>query len=350
MHNTCVWLVQVIFYDRRVLRASQQNILHPHIMSLLGVPALSTFCSTPPPSRTPSPQTLTGIRSNSSALRQENGQFGPLATRHPTTSLQKSFVKNEIACLVRIVLCERLGRKNPNNVVSSPLPSVFPLLFFCNVFSEISAFTQYFPFYCPFSVWRNTLFFLNRLENTISPFCCKKKLSFFALCCWGLYFRFAICCWIFQKQNKHLYSILLQKLFWFFLIFCWQLSVLWSQWHRYRPRVIRCIKPFHFISLSSHVSFSKVFSSFTFFYDNVFFVVSLWCPSLFLLYLAFSSFGHLFVFPTFLSSHFFFKQILFRSAFVLSLFLWALPFFLCSFFTKRKLRCLQCFLVHVFVF
>ena len=48
MHDTCVWLVQVIFYDQRVLRASQQNILHPHIMSLLGVPTLSTFCSTPP--------------------------------------------------------------------------------------------------------------------------------------------------------------------------------------------------------------------------------------------------------------------------------------------------------------
>ena len=137
MHDTCVWLVQVIFYDRHVLRASQQNILHPHIMSLLGVPTPSTFCSTPPPSRTPSPQTLTGIRSNSSALRQEDGQFGPLATRHPTTSLQKSFVKNEIACLVRIVLCERrLGRKNPIIVVSSPLP------FFVLYFSFVTSFLK----------------------------------------------------------------------------------------------------------------------------------------------------------------------------------------------------------------
>ena len=130
MHNTCVWLkVQVIFYDRRVLRASQQNIPYPHIMSLLGVPALSTFCSTPPPSRTPSPQTLTGSRSNSSALRQENGQFGPLAARHPTTSLQKSFVKNEIACLVRIVLCERLGRK-PRSMSSLLHYLLFSITFF----------------------------------------------------------------------------------------------------------------------------------------------------------------------------------------------------------------------------
>ena len=141
MHNTCVWLVQVIFYDRHVLRASQQNILHPHIMSLLGVPTLSTFCSTPPPSRTPSPQTLTGIRSNSSALRQEDGQFGPLATRHPTTSLQKSFVKNQIACLARTVLCDRLGRK-PRSMSSLLHYILFSFtFFFCNVFCEISAFT-----------------------------------------------------------------------------------------------------------------------------------------------------------------------------------------------------------------
>ena len=43
-----------------------------HIMSLLGVPALSTFCSTPPPSWTPSPETLAGIRSNTC----ENAQTG----------------------------------------------------------------------------------------------------------------------------------------------------------------------------------------------------------------------------------------------------------------------------------
>ena len=217
MHDTCLWLVQVFFYDRRVLRASQQNIFFPHIMSLLGVPTPSTFCSTPPPSRTPPPQTLTGIRSNSSALRQEDGQFAPLATRHPTTSLQKSFVKNEIACLVRIVLCERRLGKNPINVVSSLLPS-FVLGFFCNVFSENSTFTQYFPSCCPFSVWRNTLFFLNRLENTISPFCCQEKHSVCALCCWGLCFEFANCCWFFQKQNKLLYSISPQKTLFMFLV------------------------------------------------------------------------------------------------------------------------------------
>ena len=97
MHITCVWLKMLqlrlknkLFYDRRVLRASQQNIQHPHIMSLFGVPTPSIF-STPPPSCTPSPETLTGIKSNSCALRQGDGQFGPLATRRPATGYEPNF-------------------------------------------------------------------------------------------------------------------------------------------------------------------------------------------------------------------------------------------------------------------
>ena len=47
--------------------------------------------------------------------KQEKGSLSP----------SESFVKNQIACLVRVVLCERrLVRKNPINNVSFPRPSV----------------------------------------------------------------------------------------------------------------------------------------------------------------------------------------------------------------------------------
>ena len=53
--------------------------------------------------------------------KQEKGSLSP----------SESLVKNQIACLARIVLCERrLGRKNLINVVSSPLPSFL----FCFLF------------------------------------------------------------------------------------------------------------------------------------------------------------------------------------------------------------------------
>ena len=54
-------------------------------LSLVFLLRLLTFL-TPPPSWTPSPETLTGIGSNPCALRHEDGQFGPLAARHPTTT------------------------------------------------------------------------------------------------------------------------------------------------------------------------------------------------------------------------------------------------------------------------
>ena len=152
MHNTCVWLKVQVFFMIDVSCASQQNILYPHIMSLFGVPTLSTSCSTPPPSQTPSPQT-------------DRNQIKPLCTPprgwavwpsgYTTTHHipSESFVKNQIACLARIVLCEhRLGRK-PRSMSSLPHCILFSFtFFFCDVFSEISAFTQNFPFFCPFSV------------------------------------------------------------------------------------------------------------------------------------------------------------------------------------------------------
>ena len=69
-----------------LLRASQQNILS----SFHVVPTPSSFCSTPP-SWTPSPETVTGIRPTPCALRQDDGQVGPLAARHPATGYEPKF-------------------------------------------------------------------------------------------------------------------------------------------------------------------------------------------------------------------------------------------------------------------
>ena len=139
--------------------------IHTSCLSL--VPTLSTFCSTPPPSWTPSPQTLTGIRSNPCALRQERMDSLAIWPHNIPPHPSESFVKNQIACLVRTVLCERrLGRMS--SLLHYLLFSF--TFFFCNVFSVISAFTGFFHIFCPFSVQRNVLFFLNKLENTTSPF------------------------------------------------------------------------------------------------------------------------------------------------------------------------------------
>ena len=73
-------------YDLHVYCVLPSKTFSPHTISLLGVPTLSSFCSTPPPSWTPSPETLTGIRPTPCALRQKDGQFGPLAARHPATA------------------------------------------------------------------------------------------------------------------------------------------------------------------------------------------------------------------------------------------------------------------------
>ena len=125
MHDTCVWLVQVIFYDRHVLHASQQNILHLHIMSLLGVPTLSTFCSTPP--------------------RCVNVDLGI----------------------------------NPINVVSSLLPS-FVLYFFCDVFSEKHTFTLLFEQIGE----HNISLLLHPKKHSVCALCCWGLCFGFAICCW----------------------------------------------------------------------------------------------------------------------------------------------------------------------
>ena len=267
----------------------------------------------------------------------------------------ESFVKNQIACLARIVLRERrLGRK-PRSMWSRIHYLLFSFtFFFCDVFSEISAFTQYFHFYCQFSVWRNALFFLNKLKNTTSPFGCQKKLSVCALCCWGLCFVVRNLLLNFH-QNKLLYSILQQKSFHVHCCFvvskkktlCLSLETLFSSCFSssfFSSFIVSC--PFcgrsdtdigrgssvawsrlisflcHFISLFPRFSLLRLF------YDNVFFVVSFWCPSLFLFFsLVFSSFCHFLVFPTFLSSLFLNKNLFLFYLFFFDLLLFWLFFF-----------------------
>ena len=60
-------------------------------MSLLGVSNFDSFCSTPPPTWTPSPATVTGIRPNPCATPLLDGQSGPLANTTPTTGYEPNF-------------------------------------------------------------------------------------------------------------------------------------------------------------------------------------------------------------------------------------------------------------------
>ena len=330
-------------------------------------------------------------------------------------------------------LCEEPDRMFSKNCVvwtstwasKSNQCSLFSTTFFCPSLFFLWRLFWKFCFYSIFSfllsifsVKKHSLL-LNRLENTISPFCCKKKHSVCALCCWGLCFGFAICCWFYENKTnfgtpfynknsshvpvvflyvkKEFVFLSLEKLFsppvlpLLFRMFYWQLSVLWSQWHGHQPRVIRCIKPSHFISLSSHFTFLHGFLFFYFFYDNVFFVVSFWCPSLipflscFLLFWSSLRVSNFFCLPSFwqkiyscfissfsicfrsfsfsVSSSFF--QLLFFQPKNLSLLLCTCFSLFSCFFFKEKLfssflflptrlfsffRCLQCFLVHFFVF
>ena len=144
MHNTCVWpKVQFIFF--MIVRASQQNILYPHIMSLLGVSDSVYFLF--------DSATITDTFSTDADWNQIKPLCTPLrgwtiwpsghTTSHHIPS--ESFVKNQIACLARIVLCERrLGRKTPINVVSSPLPSF--LLYFLSMWRLFCNFCFYLIF------------------------------------------------------------------------------------------------------------------------------------------------------------------------------------------------------------
>ena len=67
-------------YDRRVSCVHPGKTFSPHIVFLLGVPTLSSLCSTPPPSWTPSPRDA------------DWNQTDPLwAARHPAAGFEGNF-------------------------------------------------------------------------------------------------------------------------------------------------------------------------------------------------------------------------------------------------------------------
>ena len=213
----------------------------------------------------------------------------------------------------------------------------FTFFFFCFVFPENSAFTQYFQFQETLSsFWTDW-----RTENI--SFLLPKKT--FCLC--SLLLRSLL--WIrnlllnFSKKKKTKQTSALhfttKTLFMFFplLLLTIVRTVVAVTRTSAAGHPLHQAVSFHFLSF--HFTFSKVFSSFTFFmilcFSCLLFDVILY--SFFCL--VFTSFCHLFVFPTFQSSLFSIKKsllvlsLLFRSALVLTLFLWALLFFNVSFFT-----------------
>ena len=64
---------------------------HPHSMALLNVPGVSSFCSTPPMTWTPTPDPLTGTRHPSNAPPHRGGQSGPMADTTPLTGYEPKF-------------------------------------------------------------------------------------------------------------------------------------------------------------------------------------------------------------------------------------------------------------------
>ena len=68
-------------------------ILHPHATSILNIPTLSPFCSTPPPTlSTSAPPMLTGIRSTTQrAASPWGGPSGHLADPTPRTGCEPNF-------------------------------------------------------------------------------------------------------------------------------------------------------------------------------------------------------------------------------------------------------------------
>ena len=84
-------------------RAFSKRHLHPHALSLLGVPQTSaSFCSTPPPLLTPNSLLMTGIRTPQSATPRLGGQSGHLADttqitgNEPKTCIEVSSVHTPI--------------------------------------------------------------------------------------------------------------------------------------------------------------------------------------------------------------------------------------------------------------
>ena len=97
-------------------------------------------------------------------------------------SPSENFVKNKIACLVRIVLCElRLGWWSRSmSSHSHCLLLSFTFLFFCNIFSETFSLCHF-----PMSIFHNVENTIEKWEHNIFLFC-KKKNFVCALYCWNL--------------------------------------------------------------------------------------------------------------------------------------------------------------------
>ena len=87
--HPCVWFK--VGQVRRITSAHSLEAFHPHAVSLLGVPSFSSLSSTPPPTWTLSPATLTGIRPNPCATPLWDGQSGPLADPTPLTGYKPNF-------------------------------------------------------------------------------------------------------------------------------------------------------------------------------------------------------------------------------------------------------------------
>ena len=196
--------------------------------------------------------------------------FPTIQNEKKSLSPSESFAKNQIACSVRLVLCElRLGSK-PRSM-SSLLHYLLCSLLFCNLFPErnflfpnIFSFDCFFFFQNIFCIhWRNICFGW-------------KRTVVCALCCWSLFFEFSISCWyiwklFFTKKNfsvavisRIFLRLFLPLLFsHLFLIVVWSVvAVAWTSaaGHPLHPDFFLCAIPF-------------VFSFFLFFYDKNYWIL-----------------------------------------------------------------------------
>ena len=85
--HTCVRIEQTqVEQVKRIACTRSLKAFHPHAMSPLNIPSTSSICSTPPPTWTPSPATLTGSRPNPCAPHRI-GQSGTSGRSHATHRL-----------------------------------------------------------------------------------------------------------------------------------------------------------------------------------------------------------------------------------------------------------------------
>ena len=88
----------------------------------------------------------------------------------------ESVVKSQIACVVKIVLCELRHGREPRSMSSLLLHVLFSLIF-CNIFSEILLCLKYLSLCIVyFSTQRNTLFSLDKSWEQIISFSWSKSL------------------------------------------------------------------------------------------------------------------------------------------------------------------------------